>query len=33
MVDVFDLKFTTDGKLMLNNKDVTAMFMQGAESE
>lgn len=31
MVDVFDLKFTTDGKLMLNNKDVTAMFMPGAE--
>lgn len=30
MVDVFDLKFTQDGKLMLNNKDVTAMFMPGA---
>ncbi len=27
MVDVFDLKFTPDGKLMLNNKDVSAMFM------
>lgn len=31
MVDVFDLRFTTDGKLMLNNKDVTAMFMPGAQ--
>jgi hypothetical protein len=31
MVDVFDLRFTTDGKLMLNNKDVTAMFMPGEE--
>ncbi|MFO1350289.1 MAG: hypothetical protein U1F68_06255 [Gammaproteobacteria bacterium] len=36
-VDSFDLQFTADGKLMLNGKDVTAMFMpkqgQGAQAE
>ena len=29
-VDSFDLKFAQDGKLFLNDKDVTAMFMPGA---
>ena len=29
-VDRFDLKFTQDGKLFLNEKDVTAMIMPGA---
>jgi len=29
-IDTFDLKFSGDGKLFLNGKDVTAMFMPGA---
>lgn len=30
VVDTFDLKLSADGKLLLNSKDVTAMFMPGA---
>jgi hypothetical protein len=29
-IDSFELQVTDEGKLMLNNKDVTAMFMPGA---